>query len=71
MANEYKGEVGTIYFQRAKDVEGKEYEVWFEDFNIIGLGKTKMEALKDAAEFAVDLGKLVESAMAQEAASGG
>lgn len=71
MADDYtEKEVGTIYVKHP----GSQWEVWFEDFNIIGIGLTRVEALQDAIEHCEQLGQLVKTALATEpaqAASGG
>lgn len=59
---EYKGDVGTIYTSEASDSnlgEGdKRWEAWFEDFHIIGLGHTELEALEDAARMTAEMNTL-------------
>lgn len=58
---EYKGDVGTIYTKQADDVDedDKRWEAWFEDFHIIGLGHTELEALEDAAQMTAKMNTLV------------
>lgn len=71
MADDYqKDEIGTVYIKNAAGT----YEVWFENFCIIGLGATRTEALEDAETFVTGLSELVKTALAGEpvqAASGG
>jgi hypothetical protein len=65
--SEYKGKAGTIYLQRSGSASENDpaYEVWFEDFCIIGAGETELGALKDAVMHVADIGNLVASAMGQ------
>lgn len=77
--SEYKGKAGTIYVeQRPKQSEDdKPYEVWFEDFCIIGNGDSELEALEDAVQHALDIAELANDAITKfqppqnAAASGG
>lgn len=77
---EYKGDVGTIYTNEAIDVDSndKRWEAWFEDFHIIGLGHTELEALEDAARMTAEMNTLALQAItairaesAAQAAGGG
>lgn len=62
--SEYTGECGTIYITETRRSETYAYEVWFEDFHIIGQGHTELEALRDAALHAAQLSALIASALA-------
>lgn len=61
MAREVEGKIGTLYIRR--DKASREYEVWFEDFHIIGQGPSEIEALRDAKRMTMEMTELVESAM--------
>ena len=66
MAKEYTGEAGTIYVEEPDDGSTRDdYEVWFEDFCIIGTGKTESEALQSAAIHTGRLSTLILTAMVQ------
>lgn len=58
---EYKGDVGTIYTSEADNLgdDDKRWEAWFEDFHIIGLGHTELDALEDAARMVADMKTLI------------
>jgi hypothetical protein len=60
----FKGAAGTIYIERAEDAgEGdRKIEVWFEDFCILGLGHTELEALNDAWSHTGDIMALIADA---------
>jgi hypothetical protein len=64
--NEFKGKAGTIYIERADpneiDENGREIEVWVENFSIIGLGHTELEALNDAWTHVGDMMALIAEA---------
>lgn len=66
MAKEFKGEAGTIYLETSPDGDETPWRVWFEDFCIIGQGRTRIEALQDAASHLAGIGLLVAQAMNQE-----
>lgn len=55
-----RGKAGSIYIESSDDGE---CDVWFEDFCIIGQGKSRVEALQDAARHLVDIGELVKTAL--------
>ena len=65
---EYHGEVGTLYVEKHYQTTTYDdhYQIWFEDFTIIGLGPSVIEALQDAHKFAIDLQEQVEKAMIKE-----
>lgn len=77
--SEFKGEAGTIYIERSKDSDEKPFEVWFEDFCILGCGDTDLEALYGAAQHVRDISALIGEAIVkigaepvvQEASGGG
>ena len=64
--HEFKGKAGRIYIQRADDSEmdegGRRMEVWFEDFCILRLGHTEVEALDDAWSHTGDIMALISEA---------
>lgn len=62
---EFKGDAGRIYVEKASGSDEKPYEVWFEDFHILGLGHTELEALEDAARMLADMDTLVIEAITQ------
>lgn len=79
---EFRGKAGVIYVeQRPKQSEDdKPYEVWFEDFCILGNGDSDIEALQDARQHAEDIVSLISDAIiktltaepeAHEAGAGG
>lgn len=69
MANHYRGKAGTIYLERSEQA-GSQWDVWFEDFHIIGAGTSRIEALKDAIRFLGEVDELVKTAIATEEAAG-
>lgn len=79
---EFSGDAGTIYIeQRPKQSEDdKPYEVWFEDFCILGNGDSDIEALQNAKQHVEQMTRLVSDAIvsilttapeAHEASAGG
>jgi hypothetical protein len=62
--SEHKGDAGTIYVTEAERSDSHRYDVWYEDFHIIGQGGSEIEALQDAAVYAKQLLELVDSALA-------
>lgn len=75
--SEFKGKAGTIYIEKVK-ASDREYEVWLEDFCILGTGNTELEALQNAGQQAVNILEIIVRAMpevatteATHAASGG
>lgn len=67
--SKFKGDVGTIYTQETDDAD-KRWQVWFEDFNIIGLGNTELEALRDAERVTGEMNALVKQAIAEVVVAG-
>ncbi len=61
--SEFRGDVGTIYTNKSDTSNLGHWEAWFEDFNIIGQGKTEIEALHDAARMTLGMHVLVISAI--------
>jgi hypothetical protein len=59
---EFTGKAGTIYLSKFKH-EGNPWQVWFEDFRIIGDGKSQREVLQDALLQAEGISALVSSAL--------
>lgn len=45
--NEFRSEAGNIFVTRDSDIDP--FEVWFEDFYMLGKGRSELEALQDAA----------------------
>lgn len=64
MAREFKGETGTIYVQYSEG-DYKPYNVWFEDFVILGDGDSEIEALRDARAHTANIGKLITDAIGE------
>jgi len=62
--SEFKGKAGWIYIEKAHDVDegDNQFEVWFEDFCILGLGKTELDALNDAWSHTGDIMVLISEA---------
>lgn len=64
--NQFRGKAGTIYIQKADpdeiDEGGREVEIWFESFCILGLGGTVLEALNDAWSHTGDIMMLISEA---------
>lgn len=65
--SEFSGKAGTIYVEKSKYVADGEsrWEVWFEDFCILGAGNTELEALLDAQRMTLEMGELVGHAIAE------
>lgn len=61
LKRQFNGEVGTISIAK-KDGQ---YEVWFEDFNIMGQGDSEVEALQEAALHAAQLSLLITKVLTQ------
>lgn len=65
--SEFKGKAGTIYTLIADDDDidegGKKWEVWFENFCILGLGHTEKEALEDAIRHTENISTLISEAL--------
>ena len=59
--HEFRDDVGSVYVTRDSDIDP--FEVWFEDFYILGKGNTVPEALADAALYASQLLLLIATAM--------
>jgi hypothetical protein len=62
---EFKGKAGTIYVEKAGYDDSEPYEVWFEDFCIIGTGDSQIAALNDAARHLADMAEIVSDALRQ------
>ena len=60
--SEYKNQAGTIYVEQDNSND-KPFEVWFEDFCIIGTGNSEREALEDAERHLADINTLVKQAL--------
>lgn len=67
--SEFKGKAGTIYVSKSKDSDEQPWEVWFEDFCILGTGDTKLEVLKDAVGHTADISDLISGAITELAAT--
>lgn len=63
--SEFSGDAGTIYVEKSGDKRGDGYEVWFEDFYILGKGGSEREALEDAALHAASIQLLITRAMSE------
>lgn len=62
--SEFSGKAGTVYIEKVK-ASDREYEVWFEDFCILGTGNTEIEALQHAKRHAEDIVRLVGNAIVE------
>lgn len=60
--SKFKGDVGTIYTEETEDSD-KRWQAWYEDFNIIGLGNTELEALRDAERVTGEMNQLCKNAI--------
>jgi hypothetical protein len=67
--SEFKGKAGTIYVNASRDGNNErvngDFEVWFEDFCILGQGKSEIEALDDAWRHTGDIMALIADARIQ------
>lgn len=63
--SEFSGDAGTIYIEKSKDADDRKYEVWYEDFCILGIGNSEIEALRDAKRHAEHITQLVSSAIVE------
>jgi hypothetical protein len=69
LANEFKGEAGTIYIEQARPGDNHRYEVWFETFCILGEGDSELEALNDAWRHTGNIMALIAEARLKVAAT--
>lgn len=58
----FRGEAGNLYTEPPDETDDQ-WNVWFEDFVILGTGKTEMEALRDALQQTLAINQLVGSAI--------
>lgn len=68
--SEFKGKAGTIYTEEHPDPAGNEqerWEVWFEDFCILGTDSSELEALEDARRYTIDITDLIMQAKGEVA----
>ena len=65
--SEFTGKAGTIYIEKAYYDDRKPYEVWLEDFCILGDGASEQEALQEAARHTADISDLIKEAIAKVA----
>jgi hypothetical protein len=56
-----RGDVGNVFITRDSDIDP--FEVWFEDFHILGKGNSELEALQDAALHTAQLLLLLTTTM--------
>lgn len=67
--SEFKGNAGTIYTSSPsytiESTSPVRWEVWFEDFCIIGQGGTELEALRDAERITSGMNALVKKAVTE------
>lgn len=63
--SEFSGKAGNIYIEEVDDDDDRPYQVWFEDFCIIGKGDTELEALNDAVAHVGDISRLVSEAIVE------
>ena len=61
--SEFKGAAGTIYINDKPNSADAMYDVWFEDFCILGQGRTKIDALRDAARQVAQMATLIAEAV--------
>ena len=65
--SEFTGEAGTIYVNVSRDKNNnpvnRHFEVWFEDFCILGTGNAELEALRAARRQAFAIGGLITEAI--------
>lgn len=59
---EYTGKAGHIYIEKSGERPNDGYEVWFEDFCILGAGASELEALQNAIRHTLQIAKLVTEA---------
>lgn len=64
-SSEFKGKAGTIYVEKGGHDDREPYEVWFEDFCIIGTGHSEIVALNDTLRHVADMAELVADALRQ------
>lgn len=65
--SEYRGKAGRIYVEQSEtEVDSHRYEVWFEDFCILGMGNSELEALEDAARHTQNIGTLIGHAIKEQ-----
>lgn len=67
--SEFTGQAGTIYVEKAGDKPTDGYEVWFEDFCILGKGNSELEALENAGRQTIDILELIVRGMREVAGS--
>jgi hypothetical protein len=68
---EFTGRAGNIEIRKADDGNDRPYEVWFEDFCILGDGDSALEALHDAWRHTGDIMALISEATLSVAAGAG
>lgn len=69
--SEFEGEAGTIYVKKSKDCDERPYEVWLEDFCILGTGDSILAALENAAKQTALIQELIASAVGQVSTTAG
>lgn len=57
----FRGEAGYLYTEPPDDTDS-EWNVWFEDFVILGSGNSELEALEDAVRHVENIRVLVSDA---------
>lgn len=62
--HEFSSKAGTIYLEKVKAGD-REFEVWFEDFCILGTGNSEAEALRQAERHTADIGELIRQALSE------
>jgi hypothetical protein len=69
---EFTGKAGNIYIQKCRNPKDDHlYEVWFEDFCIMGNGDSELEALRDASRYTGDILALISEAILSVGPSAG
>lgn len=63
--SEFKGKAGRIYVEKADNVDDHKWEVWFEDFCILGTGNTEIDALVDAKGHTADIIGLISQGITE------
>jgi hypothetical protein len=61
--SEFTGKAGTIYVEKSGGSRTTSYDVWFEDFYILGKGSPDVEALQDAKRHAQDIVRLIDNSI--------
>ena len=64
--SEFRGKAGRIFIEQADtEVDSHRFEVWFEDFCILGMGNSELEALNNAWTHTGNIMALIAAARIQ------